>query len=509
MRDRLPTPAEARAFYAAGNKDQALDDLLQQWLASPEHKGRVQRYFNDMFGSQQFVFVAEPSLDLIPYAAASHPEAPTDLTAEGVYHLPNSVKASCGGAPVSASAWWSDTPIMICPSAVSSAIVFDNGTIYCPSPFDANGIRNVKCGCGLDQILCYPRPQKGQIVAGVVREFPERAWHAYETGASWLDLLGGDQFYGDRWLYHHYLTQERVLAKGQMPTAAETAFLHALPVDGTRLAATFPGAGPERAGIATAPAFLRRFNNFRSRIRALSERLLCKDIDGTLNTDGIARFVNQDLSTFDKQHGDKESCATCHFGMDNMGSTLLGWNAEGYYEFWPAAKVQTGHVFGVEGSGPAFLMAGIVLRGAGFHECMAKRAFEDFSGVAWEQVAPEEQAVFVNAAADGPRATIRAVLTSELFKDLRRRGSFRSGSAAGPALEFERDIAPILAASCAGSACHSAGNGRSAGSAYVGNDGLFKGAPVERIESGSMPPAGSGMVLSDAERAQLVRFLRP
>lgn len=506
VRDRLPSSDEARAFYAEPDKTQALDEALQAWLASPDHERRIERYFHDMFGSMPWVFVSEPSLDLIPYDPAAHAEAPSDLATAGVYYLPSTVKPTCG-TPVTTTAWWTEEPVKVCATALSAAIFFDGGAVYCPDPFSANGIRNVKCGCGPEQILCYPRPQKGQVVGGIVKEFAARGWHAYETGQSWLGLLGGETFYGDRWLYHHYLYQERVVAKGETPTAAELAVLRSLPTDGTKTEVAFPDAGPERAGVVTAPAFLRRFNNFRSRVRALTERLLCKDIDGTLNTDGIQTFVNDDLSAFDKAHGTKESCATCHFGMDNLGSTLLGWSADGFFEAFPAVKSQEGHAFGVPGSGPRFLMESYVLRAAGFNECMAKRAFEDFSGISWAALAEADRTALTAAAADGPRATIRAVLTSKVVKEARLKKALAADGTVAQAIVFDTDVAPILVRSCSGADCHDAGNARSAGSAYVGDGTLFKGAPAQRISSGSMPPAGSGKSLNDAERALLVRYI--
>ena len=73
-------------------------------------------------------------------------------------------------------------------------------------------------------------------------------------------------------------------------------------------------------------------------------------------------------------------------------------------------------------------------------------------------------------------------------------------------LDFTKDIAPIIAQSCAGGACHSDGNGRP-GSVYVGNEANFKSAPAVRISSGSMPPAGSGLTLTAAERNKLLIFL--
>lgn len=496
-RDHLPSSDEARAFYAAGDKTAALEESLAAWLASPAHEGRVRRYFHDMFGIEPWVFVAEGSLDLIPYAAGGA-EAPSDLATAGVWHLPASVKPTCG-APVTRTAWWSETPIQICSTAVSTAIVFPgNPFVYCPDPFGANGIRHAACGCGPEQVLCIPRPFKGKIVAGVVQEFAERAVHAYANGKTWTELLGGDLFYGDRWLYHHYLYQERILPRGEAPNAAEMALLRALPTDGTKAEMSFPVGSVERAGVATAPAFLRRFNNFRSRIRALSERLLCKDVDGSLNTSGITTFVNPDLSAFDREHGTKEDCASCHFGMDNLGSTLLGWGPEGFYQTYPTTFSQLGHVFGVDGTGPRLLMNGF-LEQPGFNECMAKTAWEDFSGIAWTALAEDERLALTSAAASGPRGAIRGVLESVGLRDARKHVEALV-TVAAPAITFAQ-VAPLVERSCNGAECH--------GTTYVGNEAALKAAPATRVESGSMPPAGSGRTLSAEERGLIVRFMTP
>ncbi len=504
LRDHLPSVAESKEFYAAADKDKALDDFLTEWLASADHEQRVARHFNDMFGVSPYFFVTDASLDLIAYDPADHPEAPSDLSVAGVYHLPASVKSSCGGAPVSANAWFSDTAIMICPSAVSTAISYGGGMIRCTDSFSANGILNPACGCGPEQIICYPRDLKHKTVVGIAREFADRGLRAYEQGWSWLDLFGGDLYYGDRWLYHHYLFQQKVAVTMQPPSASELAFLKSLPLD-SKVEVAHPG-GPERAGIVTSPAFLTRFNNFRSRVRALTDQLLCKDVDGSLNVDGYTSFLNTDLSAFDKSHGNKPGCATCHYGMDNFGSTLLGWTSDGYFEAW-APPSQIGHVFGEDGTGPRFLMQSYVERASGFVECMAKKSWEDFSGARWDDLTSSQKDELTAQAALGPKQAIRAVLTSSALKGRRASVTSVVKKTVVVIYDFNRDINPILEQSCGGQSCHAADNTRSAGSAYVGNESLFKGAPKERLANGSMPPAGATPGLTDDERNKLLIFL--
>jgi hypothetical protein len=507
IRDQLPTVAEAREFQAATDKDAKLDQLVELWMDSEEHKNRVKRHFNDMFGVSPYVFLSDANLDLIQYDSGNQQqltEAPSDLSTNGVWHLPKGVRATCG-TPVSADAWWSESPIMICSTAVSDNIVYSNGAIRCSDPFGANGIINPACGCGPDQILCAPRHLKKNMVVGVAREFAERGYYSYTQGLGWNDLFGGSNFYGDRWLYHHYLWQEKVGAMLELPNATELAFLKGLPTD-RRVWVPLPPSSVVRSGIATAPAFLRRFNNFRSRVRALTEQLLCKDVDGSLNVDDYAQFINPDLTDFDRAHGAQESCATCHYSLDNFGSTLLGWSADGYYEKW-SPKSQLGHVFGEDGTGPRFLVQSYVDRGTDFNLCMARKTWQEFSGADWSVLSSDDQTALLAAATEGPQEIIRAVLTSNALKKMRLNPPTSVTTTQPVTYDFATDINPILMNSCAGSSCHSSDNPRGLSSSYVGNEAQFKNAPAVRISSGSMPPPGSGRTLTNAEKDKLLIFL--
>lgn len=504
IRDQLPNTDEAREFYAAADKEAKLDYFINLWLASEEHKTRIKRHFNDMFGIAPYVFVADSNLDLIQYDSASPVTAPADLSTDGVFYLPNNVKTTCG-TPVSVSAWWSDSNIMICPTAVSSAIVFSGGSIRCTDPFSADGMLNTSCGCGPDQIICYPRHLKKNIVVGVAREFAERGFHAYTQDLNWIDLFGGNNFFGDRWLYHHYLWQDKIGYNLELPGVAELAFLKGLPTN-SRVWSPLPAASVERSGVVTSPAFMRRFNNFRSRIRAITEQLLCKDIDGSLNTDNYTQFINPSLTDFDRAHGAQETCSTCHYSMDNFGSTLLGWTPDGYYEKWYPPS-QIGHVFGQDGTGPRFLMQSYIDRGTDFNLCMAKKTWQEFSGASWNDLNEANKTTILAAAELGPKQAIRTVLTSSALKQLRLNTATTVSSTVTLTYDFNSDINPILESSCAGSSCHSMDNVRGTGSAYVGNEKQFKTAPGIRISNGSMPPAGSGKSLTADEKNKLLIFL--
>ncbi len=518
LRDQLPTIAEAKDYANATDKKAHLRNLIAGWLASPEHRNRMRRFFSDRFGSSPYLFLYENSFSLEQYRpGGTNREAPYDLGSQdqGVWYLKNSVKPSCTAVGSDTktrqvNVWWSDSPVTMCTSAVSEQIVLNGGSTRCMDPFSSKGIQSHDCGCGKLGILCIPVELKPIQQKHVYQEVVDRAMYVYDNDISWQELLGGANFYGSRLLMHYYLLSDKVLIKGDVPSDADFAVLTSLPLVEPRWVGFPPGLLAQRSGIVTAPVFMKRFNNFRSRIRALSENLLCQDIDGSLNTSGISTFVNPSLSAFDRTHGERGECASCHFSMDNFGSTLLGWDDQGHFfgynRWWQwQPPSQKGHVFGVDGEGPRFLMENLITGTPKFTPCMARQMWEDLTGSSFDALEPGEQTRLTQAAVHGPKPALQAVAQSEVFLDLRSR-SLTAASAPGQSYDYSKDVMPILEKGCSGTSCHSDGNGRPS-SVYLGQETRFKKAPVDRISNGSMPPPGSSLKISDGEREILVRFL--
>lgn len=489
IRDHAPTVAEAREFYD-GTK--ALDAFVQEWLQSAQHRQRVQRHFQDIFGTNPYPFVAQEEYDLI--------------LENGVYRLNTSIKPSCGGAPIQRDAWWSDQPISICPSAVSDELSFTyNSTPLQCSRLSNQGLYHPACGCGREQILCFPKQLKPKIMAAIATEFKDRALYAYEQNKSWNELFGSQMFFGNRWLFHYYLYQNKIMAMSVLPSPQEMAYLKSLPID-QKVQAVNPGGAAARSGVATSPGFLKQFNNFRSRTRAITERLLCRDIDPTLNTSGISSFVNPSLSAFDRAHGAQANCAGCHYAMDNIGSPLLGWDDNGFFQSWNPPST-LGHAFGQDVTNPDSMLQAYVDHGPGFDECMAKTTWEGFSGMAWGALSEESKVDFTNTAANGPRELIRKILLSSEMQSMRvLKSSTTVTKVVQTRYDFARDINPVLLGSCAGSSCHSSGTSLGSAFGFVGNESRFRNTAVQRLLDGSMPPAGSGRAISDSDRQKLIQF---
>jgi hypothetical protein len=421
IRDIPPTFDETARFMA-GQK--SLDTFISEWLASPEHTGRIARYFADFFG-EAVGFTPLGNFQL-------------RLSDNGTYHLKGSPEFGLDDKPdctpeeaLRRPAWWLDEgdTILICPESASDGFVFpppgpDDNPIVCDSAFSQ--ALEPACGCGDHQLLCIPCELEGStectdtagrnrdLEASFNREPIERGVFVYENGLSWMDYLGGDFFYGNRALYLYYLQMQESLMSGEVSAAAAMDQLNNIPMD-RPARAPWP-AGFERAGLVTSPGFLNTFNTFRGRARVLSQRLLCHDVDETLNVDQYEQFINPSLTDADRAHGAREQCAFCHYGMDNQASMLLGYDIDGR-SLRASGLSQLGHVFGQDDSGPSALIRGYVERGPGFNECMAKRAWASFTGLPWDTALTDaDRAAFIALSRQGPRPLIRGILTSPVLR---------------------------------------------------------------------------------------------
>ena len=395
IKDQPPTIAEAKAVIAG---EQSVDALVQSWLSAPEHIERIRRHYRDLYGAAAFEAAVFPNLR---------------VTDQGLYYPGGDEEEATPCDPseaVQVEAWWAPPgqTISMCPEGVTGMCT--------PIMYEEDGESwEEPCGCGALQIACATEEHAALARIAVNEEFERRAAYVYENNLTWMDLFAGDFVVANQYLYLAYLNTAFIEAEGGLlgsEAAART--LQGISSTGWERH-PFPGAA-ERSGVVTAPGFMVRFNNFRSRIRALSEGMLCVPIGPELNTDGISTFINTDLGPETTNHA-KAECAECHYPMDNAGSLILAWGVEG--EFNPETS-QAGHVFGQTGDGPSFLMQSFVQRGPGFIDCMAKRVWEDFAGRSWDSLDTTQQKPIVDAANAGPRTLLRTVLTSPMFLELRK-----------------------------------------------------------------------------------------
>ena len=485
LRDQGLTPDEAKAFFASS---QSLDQFMAAWRSSPEHAARVQRFFGDLFGVKASVTVTETAFVLTEQ--------------DGVYS--NDTIGWCDSSQgVDATGWWGEgsqsASLRVCPAVLNAPTAGRNGGSCWTSG---------KCGCGPNLYYCIPKALVDPLRAAVRTEAAQRGLYAYQQDKSWRDFLAGDRFYGNRLLFWYYLaTQKLWTGTLENLSSDDAATLARLPLNSNGEAA-FPS-GAERAGVITSPGFLLEFNNYRSRIRWLSQTLLCQDVNPALNTDNYTNLVNKDLSAADKAHGLKPSCSGCHYPLDNMGSGLLRWNDQALLGT-VKPKSDATYAFGKSGSGPAFLMTAFIERGPGFSTCMAKTAWESFSGIAWTNVGSDLQKTFTDAAASGPKALLSAIFGSDALKSARLGGSAQSQLASAPARRNFEGVKAILTNSCGGGDCHSKGAPHSAFTDSADTFAATADVIAARITvtgAGKMPPAPRS--LSDSDRDRILKAINP
>lgn len=375
LRDRPPERDAAKA-YAQG--ETSLSQLREEWLASPEHLERVGRFFHDAFGTKRWPEATFGAKALV-------------LDAQAWYQSSDNFPQCSQSSDIEeVEVWWG------APGAKASVCKLAD--------------------CGPYALRCSLVAHRPQLMDAIRFEFRDRGLYVYTQKLGWDELYLKPFVYGNRLLLHKYFldselfTSQNHALKADAPALRQIVdLLFTVPLDEARLS-EWPSLGAERAGLVTSPAFLQRFNNFRSRVRALSQGLLCQDIGSWMNPTGLSTFVNQSsLSSFDRDHGGKTACASCHLGLDNWGSTLLGWSDQGSWQWWQSWS-QEGAVWGVSGEGPSFLMQSIVGAQDSFYSCMAFKAWSDFSqGKPWEQLTSSEQERLLAAAREGPEPLLKAV----------------------------------------------------------------------------------------------------
>lgn len=377
LRDAPPTREEAMSF-ASGQLSKA--DLIAAMIDSPDHQERVGRFFHDAFGTHA-------------YPEALFGQKALIRDAQGWYQSSDGFPQCTTLAQMqNIEVWWgsSGQTVPVCSLAA----------------------------CGDYALNCALVSHRPQLMDAIRYEFRDRGLFVYNEGLSWNDLYAGKFFYGNRHLLHKYILDSSI-ASGTSHVYQASAqnlrslvdFMFQVPLD-KNIQLELPKLGPERAGLVTSPAFMQRFNNFRSRVRALSIGLLCQDVGAWMNPTGMTEFVNKSsLTAFDLSHGNKAACASCHLGMDNWGSTLLGWSDQGNWQWWKTWS-QLGAMQGVEGTGPSFLMENILNQQQPFNTCMAQKAWQSFSqGRPWEHLSEMEREQLIQAVPSDPRAFLRTLFS--------------------------------------------------------------------------------------------------
>jgi hypothetical protein len=511
IRDTPPTLEELSDVHS----QEALRQMVEKWLTTPEFSQRLVRHFTDLLGVNESNFFLSSHLIL--------KENP-----EGILTLDD--KKSCdAGEATRVDAWWTtgNSQVLVCNDALSDALRYpiDSKNIaVCTLRGGAWGMGDPRCGCGPKLIGCFPQNLLPALQQEMVFEVGSRGVQVVQQNGTWMDFLGGSYFWGTRLLYWRYLLAQSMFISGNLPTKEELAKLESLSVT-EKQKIDFPNGIFPRGGILSSLSFLIQYPNFRSRTRVLVEAFLCRKVDGSLNTHDLSSYLNKDMGTIDIKHATRSDCAVCHYGLDNLATMLLGFSGTGSID--PGSKIsQAGMAFGTKDSGAPGFARSLVERSPWFHKCMAQKAWEGFSGESFKNLSLADKNTLTDASQQGPRTLVMTLLQQMVYGlrpgrqvtvfvdgDGAMPGGQASGSQGGPApaekpkMPFST-VDPLIRKYCAGSSCHSQG---SSFPVLVGQEDRVRqlgNVIKERLlltGGGRMPP-GSRQ-LEAAEKEQFINYL--
>lgn len=322
--------------------------LKTQWLESLEHEARVLRLFNDWFGMNNNVF------------ANVWDNYGRDKEPDGSWQTANGFpRCSEESQFIETEVWWEDV---------------GNRTKLCNVP-----------DCGPHALKCTPKTYFPFFANAIKSELTQRGLYAYKNNWTIDEFLKSNKIIANRFLYYVYLQSAGVFIDPAInwtqPYVADELFSSIMSLHLKDFSLIDAPNFRERAGFVTAPVFLQRYNNFRSRIRAMTNDFLCQDVSSTLNTSGIQSLVNTtSLTPVDRAHATRAECSGCHYFMDNAGSLLLGWNDIALWQFWQPWDM-SGHLFGENGSGSAFFITQFLeQKRKEIGECLTRKTWHSISG---------------------------------------------------------------------------------------------------------------------------------
>ncbi len=437
VRDQSPTVFESKVFYE--NKEN-FNKFLEEWLQSKEHDERLKRYFQDVFGVKEDVFIMHSDFLLEENHHGVLQSNAKDNDNDGK-ELNDGVDedgdiCSYENSTLITTAWWSKAgeSVRICNNLRSLVVKSHNRSgdeTRCYEVGSKNFSSRV-CGCGPEQILCLPKKHYENYKSSIRHEFSDRAIFVVKNDKSWFDLMGGDFFYGNKLLYHHYLYLSKIKShavfdKSNLLTSNDIVRLKNLDLENSSYV-SFPDVLPNKdsevvslhmewAGLLTMPGFLKQNASIRSRSQEIVNSFLCSTIDSRLNIGGISEVVNPHVSDEFRRLSKTSGCAGCHVPMDNLATIFINWNDEGVYNYLNS-KESIGHFLGETGIGPQFL-AKTLVENEMFNECMVKKAWEGFSGTKIETLSEKERKVLKIFSLEGPKSLLENIFRSKSIQCIR------------------------------------------------------------------------------------------
>ena len=321
------------------------DDLLDEWLSSPEFAQRVVRLHRDRLWnniSNVNLFNARSGLTRVrtdsstPYRYYRRQQGdryrgdqvpcldqPAEFDVDGnIVTYPQQDGTELEGWVEVTPYWDTAETLRVCAFDAQEALVSPAG-VRCDS---TDGYEDLSCGCGPGLAWCrYGIDPIRRPVEAMAEDVDRRIASNIEADASYLELFTGRTAWVNGPLVHYLKYQTGVPANVRTtPSAYPDLPLPDLTWEDTD--AWLPvELGPEHAGILTSPGFLLRFQTNRSRANRFYTSFMCQPFQppdaGIPETDPAA------VPTLDLQA--RDGCKYCHALLEPAASHWARWTENG------------------------------------------------------------------------------------------------------------------------------------------------------------------------------------
>lgn len=395
--------------------DGVLDGLIRDWTnvdRSPGHTEIIGKFVDQLFASRtDDICLTDTVLSNV------------SKTSEEILGFPG---ADCS-TTVTRNLWSRPgQTAKVCKSAVDTVVV----------GFDATTGNPIKgCSSGTDTggedylARCIEERLAGDAVLAPFLEMRVRAVAAYQQGSSWEDFFNNNTYLGTPVGYYMRLLQIYRNSAGAFNQTEIRTLMDAMR-SGQIFAASLPVGtqGAEAMGPFGGTAFLTTYNNYRSRYNRINFQFLCRKVDDVpvhpnflAFFDSTSSFYNPSLTSGDIDHAKRADCNRCHYPMDPQANAFAGWDARG--AFVASRSTKAVGRSGAQINGIRDWVADILSQDrAAFQNCMAKRAFEFFSGESWEALPEATRRRYGEAASQGLKPLVQEIALSKELRQLRGLG---------------------------------------------------------------------------------------
>lgn len=247
---------------------------------------------------------------------------PATFDASGELQLPTDEQGVVREGYVEVKPYWApETTVRVCALDARETLVAESGAAC----GERTTVNDTSCGCGPNLQWCAPSTIERQVTTSMNAQI-DRLIHAMVLERrSYLELFTGHTTFVNGPIVH-YLTKQTGAPSNLINEPAPIAH-ERLPKLAFTDADTWVeiDAGPQHAGILTAPAYLLRFQTDRARANQFYTQFMCQPFQPPSN--GIS--VSEDAGLAENDLQKRDGCKYCHAILEPAASHWGRWRERG------------------------------------------------------------------------------------------------------------------------------------------------------------------------------------